>query len=113
MGIRYSGAFIEQALFKVYSRGERTVKSVAVELTKPIHCSDRVAHIHQANRSPVGLLAVSPPTLFKLRRKSGRLENHQHLGKLRQVIGVELIWCFVVEVFSLWIDILQYPSQCT
>ena len=32
MGKRYSEAFIEQALFKVYSRGERTVKSVAVEL---------------------------------------------------------------------------------
>jgi len=32
MGIRYSEAFIEQALFKVYSRGERTVKLVAVEL---------------------------------------------------------------------------------
>lgn len=32
MGTRYSEAFIEQALFKVYSRGERTVKSVAEEL---------------------------------------------------------------------------------
>jgi transposase len=32
MGLRYSEAFIEQALFKVYSRGERTVKSVAEEL---------------------------------------------------------------------------------
>lgn len=32
MGIRYSEAFIEQALYKVYSRGERTVKSVAEEL---------------------------------------------------------------------------------
>jgi GDPmannose 4,6-dehydratase len=31
MGIRYSEAFIEQALFKVYSRGERAVKSVAVD----------------------------------------------------------------------------------
>jgi hypothetical protein len=98
MGIRYSGAFIQQAIFKVYSRGERTVKPVAVELTKPIHRSDRVAHFHQANRSPVGLLAVSPTTLFKLCRKSGRFENHQRLGKLRQIIEVELIWRFVVEV---------------
>ncbi len=32
MGIRYTEAFIEQALYKVYSRGERTVKSVAEEL---------------------------------------------------------------------------------
>lgn len=32
MAIRYSEAFIEQALFKVYSRADRTVKSVAEEL---------------------------------------------------------------------------------
>lgn len=32
MKIGYSAAFMEQALIKVYSRGERTVNSVAVEL---------------------------------------------------------------------------------
>jgi hypothetical protein len=32
MGSRYSQAFIEQALIKVYSRGDRTVQSVAEEL---------------------------------------------------------------------------------
>lgn len=32
MGSRYSEAFIEQALIKVYSRGERTVQSVAEAL---------------------------------------------------------------------------------
>jgi len=37
MGLRYSEAFIEQALFKVYSRGERTVKSVAEELNVNCH----------------------------------------------------------------------------
>ncbi len=37
MAIRYSEAFIEQALFKVYSRGERTVKSVAEELNINCH----------------------------------------------------------------------------
>ena len=37
MGIRYSEAFIEQALYKVYSRGERTVKSVAEELNINCH----------------------------------------------------------------------------
>lgn len=37
MGIRYSEAFIEQALFKVYSRGERTIKSVAEELNINCH----------------------------------------------------------------------------
>ena len=37
MGIRYSEAFIEQALFKVYSRGKRTVQSVAEELNVNCH----------------------------------------------------------------------------
>lgn len=37
MGIRYSEAFIEQALYKVYSRGERTVNSVAEELNINCH----------------------------------------------------------------------------
>ena len=37
MVIRYSEAFIEQALFKVYSRGERTVKSVAIDLNVNYH----------------------------------------------------------------------------
>ena len=37
MGILYSEAFIEQTLFKVYSRGERTVKSVAEELNINFH----------------------------------------------------------------------------
>ena len=37
MVIRYSEAFIEQALFKVYSRGKRTVKSVAEELNVNCH----------------------------------------------------------------------------
>ncbi len=37
MGLRYSEAFIEQALFKVYSRGKRTVKSVAEELNVNCH----------------------------------------------------------------------------
>jgi|GEM_PF-5090569 len=32
METRYAEAFNEQALFKVYSRGERTVKSVAIGL---------------------------------------------------------------------------------
>jgi transposase-like protein len=32
MALRYSEAFIEQVLIKVYSRGERTVKSVAEDL---------------------------------------------------------------------------------
>ena len=37
MGTRYSEAFIEQALVKVYSRGDRTVQSVAEELNVNCH----------------------------------------------------------------------------
>ncbi len=37
MEIHYSEEFIEQVLFKVYSRGDRMVKSVAVELNVNYH----------------------------------------------------------------------------
>ncbi len=37
MGTRYSEAFIEQALVKVYSRDDRTVQSVAEELNVNCH----------------------------------------------------------------------------
>jgi len=37
MSLRYSEVFIEQALIKVYSRGERTVGSVAEELNINCH----------------------------------------------------------------------------
>lgn len=37
MAARYSEAFIEQALVKVYSRGTRSVKAVAVELNVNYH----------------------------------------------------------------------------
>jgi len=37
MVLRYSEAFIEQALIKVYSRGDRTVRSVADELNINCH----------------------------------------------------------------------------
>jgi transposase-like protein len=37
MGLRYSEAFIEQALIKIYSRGDRTVRSVAEELNVNCH----------------------------------------------------------------------------
>lgn len=37
MGLRYSEAFIEQALMKVYSRGDRTVQSVADDLNINCH----------------------------------------------------------------------------
>jgi len=52
MVLRYSEAFIEQALVKVYSRGERTVRSVADELNINCHTVknwSRVSAIAAAN----------------------------------------------------------------
>jgi hypothetical protein len=37
----YSEAFVEQALIKVYSRGERTIQSVAVELNMNCHTANK------------------------------------------------------------------------
>ena len=37
MANQYTEAFIEQALVKVYSRGNRTVKSIAEELNVNVH----------------------------------------------------------------------------
>ncbi|MDP1678575.1 MAG: transposase [Candidatus Nitrotoga sp.] len=56
MGIRYSEAFIEQALIKVYSRGERTIQSVAEELNVNCHTVKNWMKIKRA--SMVGLLAT-------------------------------------------------------
>lgn len=56
MGIRYSEAFIEQALFKVYSRGARTVKSVAVELN--VNCHTVKNWMKRKQTSAVGVLAT-------------------------------------------------------
>jgi len=55
VGIRYSEAFIEQALFKVYSRGKRTVKSVAEELNVNCHTVK-----NWMKRKEAGSLGVSP-----------------------------------------------------
>lgn len=56
MGIRYSEAFIEQALFKVYSRGARTVKSVAVELN--VNCHTVKNWMKRKQTSAVGVSAT-------------------------------------------------------
>ena len=55
MGTRYSAAFIEQALYKVYSRGERTVKSVAEELNVNGHTVKNWMKRKESNT--VGLLS--------------------------------------------------------
>ena len=56
MGIRYSEAFIEQALFKVYSRGKRTVQSVAEELS--VNCHTVKNWMKRKELSTVGVLAT-------------------------------------------------------
>jgi len=54
MGVRYSEAFIDQALFKVYSRGKRSVKSVAVELN--VNCHTVKNWMKRKEASTVGVL---------------------------------------------------------
>ena len=56
MGIRYSEAFIEQALFKVYSRGKRTVQSVAEELS--VNCHTVKNWMKRKELSTVGVLVT-------------------------------------------------------
>jgi transposase len=56
MGIRYSEAFIDQALFKVYSRGKRTVKSVAEELN--VNCHTVKNWMKRKEASKVGVSAT-------------------------------------------------------
>ena len=56
MGIRYSEAFIEQALFKVYSRGKRTVQSVAEELN--VNCHTVKNWMKRKELSTVGVSAT-------------------------------------------------------
>lgn len=56
MGTRYTEAFIEQALIKVYSRGERTIQSVADELNVNGHTVKN--WMKRKRASTVGLLAT-------------------------------------------------------
>ena len=53
---RNSEAFIEQALIKVYSRGERTIQSVAEELN--VNCHTVKNWMKRKRASTVGLLAT-------------------------------------------------------
>jgi len=54
MGVRYSEAFIDQALFTVYSLGKRSVKSVAVELN--VNCHTVKNWMKRKEASTVGVL---------------------------------------------------------
>lgn len=56
MGLRYSEAFIEQALMKVYSRGDRTVQSVADDLN--VNCHTVKNWMKRKAVSAVGVLAT-------------------------------------------------------
>ena len=56
MGLRYSEAFIEQALFKVYSRDKRTVQSVAEELN--VNCHTVKNWMKRKELSTVGVSAT-------------------------------------------------------
>ncbi len=56
MGLHYSEAFIEQVLFKVYSRGKRSVQSVADELNINSH---KVRYWMQKRESIAGALPIT------------------------------------------------------
>ncbi len=56
MAKRYSEAFIEQALIKVYLHGERTIQSVAEELN--VNCHTVKNWMKRKRASTVGLLAT-------------------------------------------------------
>lgn len=56
MRIRYTEAFIEQALIKVYSRGERTIQSVAEELN--VNCHTVKNWMKRKRADTVGLLVA-------------------------------------------------------
>ena len=62
MGSRYSEGFIEQALIKVYSRGDRTIKSVAEELNVSFHTVKNWMQMKSAKvGKPVGLAKEKRP----------------------------------------------------
>jgi len=88
MGIRYSEAFIEQALFKVYSRGERTVKSVAIDLN--INC-----HTVKNWMKRKAVSAISVPATKERRPQDWTAE--QRLLALHQTHGLSgealQTWC--------------------
>ena len=88
MGSRYSEAFIEQALCKVYSRDKRTVKSVAEELNVNCHTVK-----NWMKRKEVGSVVASP--VREKRPQDWTAE--QRLVALHQTHGLsaELLqaWC--------------------
>jgi transposase len=88
VGLRYSEAFIEQALFKVYSRGKRTVKSVAEELNVSCHTVK-----NWMERKKVGSVGV----LMTKERRPQDWTAEQQLIALHQTHGLSgealQTWC--------------------
>ena len=88
MGIRYSEAFIEQALFKVYSRGKRTVQSVAAELN--VNCHTVKNWMKRKELSTVGVSATKE-------RRPQDWSAEQQLDALHQTHGLSgealQTWC--------------------
>lgn len=95
MGTRYSEAFIEQALYKVYSRGERTVKSVAEELNVNNHT------VKNWMKRKVAIM-VSAPTTKERRPQDWNAE--QQLLALHETHGLSgealQTWCRENGIFA-------------
>ena len=88
MGIRYTEVSIEQALFKIYSRGEQTMKSVAVELNINHHTLKN--WMKRKSRIAVGVL-------IKKERHSQDWNAEQQLSALLEIHALSgkplQIWC--------------------
>ena len=95
MGIRYSEAFIEQALIKVYSRGERTIQSVAEELN--VNCHTVKNWMRRKRASTTGLLATKerrPQDWTTEQQLVALHETHSLTGEALQT------WCRENGIFT-------------
>jgi len=92
---RYSEAFIEQALIKVYSRGERTIQSVAEELN--VNCHTVKNWMKRKRASTVGLLATKerrPQDWTTEQQLVALHETHSLTGEALQT------WCRENGIFT-------------
>jgi len=95
MGLRYSEAFIEQALFKVYSRGERTVKSVAEELN--VNCHTVKNWMKRKEASTVSVLATKEKRPQDWSAEQQLLALHETHGLSGEALQT---WCRENGLFS-------------
>jgi len=74
--VKYSAEFIEQALIKVHSRGDRTIKSVAEELGVNFYSIQKWLKIHRIVRTDVVDSERLPHEWPREERLGALLETH-------------------------------------